>query len=363
MRISTALSAAAALGTLFVLFVPRWSTPQPGTQLGYRASSMIQWAVSEPRALAKNAPPATGTFGVDAAALADPRPVSEAYGNVQVVKDGTAGQFMALQVALTNWVAPQQGCAFCHAGADPAHLDYAADTPRKTVARTMLTMTRTLNASWSNHVAPSGVTCFTCHRGQNVPASVWYPRQSHPPRPFVARQEDWHEAASTVHDFFPDASAEEYLLQDTPAKSQAYVALAGSKAGPDIGPATFPVIFRMYEVMMQMADDIGVNCGFCHNSRAFFDWGQSTPNRWASLDGIHMTQSINRDVLLPLATSFPQTLEVVGQGQPPIIPAKDANPQPGNALANCGTCHYGSPKPLGGVDLVRDFPALTGPRP
>ena len=354
MKLSTLIAAGAAGATLFILLVPRWMTPKPGTQVGYRAGSMIQFQVSEPTAIAKNAPPKHDSYGVDQAALSDTRPATAAYSNIQVLKDQTAGEFMTLHVAITNWVAPTEGCAFCHAGPDYAPNYASDDKPQKAAARTMIRMTQTLNTDWANHVAPSGVTCYTCHRGQNVPADAWYPRQSQPPRPGIARQEDWHEAASTVHDFFPDASAEEYLLQDTKGRIQSYLALPNNTTGP----ATFPPVIRLYEVMMQMSDDIGVNCGYCHNSRAFFDWGQSSPARWAGLNGTHMTQAINRDFLLPLASTIPQTMQVVGEGRPPNIPPRAAAIQNGNALANCGTCHYGSPKPLNGVNLVHDFPAL-----
>ena len=40
------------------------------------------------------------------------------------------------------------------------------------------------------------------------------------------------------------------------------------------------VVKRLYEVMMQMSAGLGVNCTYCHNSRAFYDWGQSLPARW-----------------------------------------------------------------------------------
>jgi photosynthetic reaction center cytochrome c subunit len=188
-----------------------------------------------------------------------------------------------------------------------------------------------------------------------VPAAVWYPRAVKPPKPFVAKQEDWLQSATTVRDFFPDAGFSEYLLQNTPGHSQSYTAL------PTTGPVESVVVKRLYEVMMQMSDGIGVNCGYCHNSRAFFDWGQSTPARWAGLQGIHMTQAINNDFLLPLGAAMPQLREIHHNGRLPITPAEEANPQNGNALATCQTCHYQQPKPLAGLNLAAGYPALTAP--
>ncbi len=361
-RLGTVISVAAGLGTLFVLLVPPWHMPVPGHQLGFSASSMVQFDQTAPGAAMFDKPPASfdaAHYGVDPASLKDTRPAPDVYKNLAVTRDTTAGQFMALQVAITNWVAPTQGCAFCHQGND-----FASDAkPQKQTARVMTQMTRTLNADWRDHVGSAGVTCYTCHRGQNIPAAVWYPRAVKQPKPFVAQQEDWLQSATTVRDFFPDAGFSEYLLQNTPGHSQSYTALPAQPAdgtATGAGPAEAVVVKRLYEVMMQMSDGIGVNCGYCHNSRAFFDWGQSTPSRWIGLQGIHMTQAINNDFLLPLGTSMPQLRDIHQNGRLPITPRQEANPQNGNALATCQTCHYQEPKPLAGLNLLAGFPVLAG---
>ena len=68
-------------------------------------------------------------------------------------------------------MAPEQGCAYCHTAGE----DLSSDALyTKVVARRMLQMTRHINADWKNHVADTGVTCYTCHRGQNVPANIWF---------------------------------------------------------------------------------------------------------------------------------------------------------------------------------------------
>ena len=43
----------------------------------------------------------------------------------------------------------------------------------KVVARKMLQMTANINSQWKPHVADTGVTCYTCHRGQPVPKNTW----------------------------------------------------------------------------------------------------------------------------------------------------------------------------------------------
>jgi len=38
----------------------------------------------------------------------------------------------------------------------------------------MIQMTQKVNADWKRHVAARGVTCYTCHRGNPVPAQIWF---------------------------------------------------------------------------------------------------------------------------------------------------------------------------------------------
>jgi photosynthetic reaction center cytochrome c subunit len=338
----------AILAILFFLFVPRWRLPGPGTQLGPNASSMVQFAPTADEADAQSPRPPVLPPVAD-----DSRPATTAFHNVTVLTDLNAGDFMRLQNAMTAWVSPRQGCGFCHVDGD-----YASDArPAKQAARIMLGMTRHINADWRGHVGAAGVTCFSCHRGQPVPSEVWY--QSPPERgqAMVDRQEDYQEWARTVRNFFPNEGYEEYLLQDTQALGQSHTALPTGHASAQI------VLKRLYESMMQMSDGIGVNCGYCHNSRAFFDWRQSTPARWVGYSGITLTRDINRNYLLKLMGTLPQSRAVVGDTRTMSLPARDRWPQDGNGLADCATCHHGAPKPSAGAGLLAQVPALAGPGP
>jgi len=66
-------------------------------------------------------------------------------------------------------------CDHCHVPNPPGskeNFDFAKDSkPEKVAARTMLRMTRTINANYVSKVNEHGttVTCWTCHRGQTVP--------------------------------------------------------------------------------------------------------------------------------------------------------------------------------------------------
>ena len=38
----------------------------------------------------------------------------------------------------------------------------------------MIQMVRHLNTDWQSHIANTGVTCYTCHRGNPIPSKVWF---------------------------------------------------------------------------------------------------------------------------------------------------------------------------------------------
>ncbi len=71
------------------------------------------------------------------------------YKNVQVLGDLSVGQFTRLMVSITNWVAPTQGCAYCHNTANMAE----DSVYTKVVARRMIQMVQHINADYQPHVA------------------------------------------------------------------------------------------------------------------------------------------------------------------------------------------------------------------
>jgi photosynthetic reaction center cytochrome c subunit len=348
-RLGPALLIGAAIAFVaFVAFVPRWHAPLPGRQMGTSISSMVQFAPDPWQAAAQNVP-----APVLASVPDDPRPATSVYKNLHSLTDVNAGDFMRLQTAMTAWVSPKEGCGFCHVAGD-----YASDAkPAKEAARVMLAMTRHINTAWSTHVGAGGVTCFSCHEGQPVPRDVWFQSPPHPNPRMMGKGEDWNEAGRTVHAFFPNEGYEEYLVQATPGVAQSR---SDHPSGQTSSPA---VVKRLYEMMMQMSDEMGVNCGFCHNSRALFDWSQSTPQRWAGLGGIELTRDINRNYLLGLGDVIPESRLRLDDHQPFSIPAREQGWQSGNALASCGTCHHSAPVPTVGVGLAKSFRVLMSAAP
>jgi photosynthetic reaction center cytochrome c subunit len=100
-----------------------------------------------------------------------------------------------------------------------------------------------------------------------------------------------------------------------------------------------------YSLMMYMSDSLGVNCTYCHVTRAMGRWEQSTPQRVTAWYGIRMVRDLNNQFLIPLTSVFPDYR---------LGPTGDA---PKNG---CKTCHKGAYKPLFGVSMLGDYPELAG---
>ena len=99
-----------------------------------------------------------------------------------------------------------------------------------------------------------------------------------------------------------------------------------------------------YALMMHMSTSLGVNCTYCHNTRSFQNWEQSSPQRVTAWHGIRMVRDMNQRYLVPLASTLPKDR---------LGPAGDG------PKLNCATCHQGAFKPLYGASMVKDYPELT----
>ncbi|WP_304502387.1 photosynthetic reaction center cytochrome PufC [Aurantimonas sp. HBX-1] len=261
---------------------------------------------------------------------------SEIYANVQVLGNLTDAEFTRLMLAITEWVAPVQGCEYCHDLTSEE--GFASDALyTKVVSRTMLRMVQHINAQWAEHVAPSGVTCYTCHRGQNVPPALWYAQEEPSGDQFLGKPQAWHLEAKSVLQFFSDVPYTQYLTADP---LTANIISRDPFAGSDVPRVTTEQAENLYILMMQMSEALGVNCTYCHNSRSFVDWTQSTPFRWIAYWGIRMVRDINADYIEPLASVFP---------------ANRKGPLGDPGKVNCRTCHYGNNKPLGGYNLLEHY--------
>jgi photosynthetic reaction center cytochrome c subunit len=270
-------------------------------------------------------------------APADGPLASSVYQNVQVLKDLNVAQFTRVMLAMTQWVAPpDQSCNYCH-GANMA----SDDRYTKVVARRMLQMVRHINEDWKPHVAATGVTCYTCHRGNAVPQNVWFinPGESNETG-LIADNAGKNKPSSVAGgSSLPYDPYTAYLLEDKNIRVIANDALPGGDH------SSIKQTDRTYAFMISMSQALGVNCDYCHNTRSFAVWDTSTPKRTVAWYGIRMARDLNNKYLVPLTATFPShRLGVLGDV----------------AKVNCATCHQGVFKPLYGESMAKDYPELTG---
>src|SRR5690242_1652654 len=89
----------------------------------------------------------------------------QVFKNVQVLKGIPVDDFMETMGVMCASL--QFDCSDCHANAGTDKVDWAADTPRKRMARRMVTMVRNINQT--NFGGRQLVTCWTCHRNRDKP--------------------------------------------------------------------------------------------------------------------------------------------------------------------------------------------------
>ncbi|MDP4021291.1 photosynthetic reaction center cytochrome PufC [Methylobacterium sp. NEAU 140] len=313
--------------------------PMANEQTGFRGTGMdlIRTRAGNAELSAANVAPAPADPAEDGGQKA-----SEVYENVQVLGDLSAEQFNRLMVSITEWVSPQQGCTYCHSTENMA----SDELYQKRVARRMLQMTQHINSTWKDkHVHEAGVTCYTCHRGNPVPANIWFDTPPPEAGRFIPRNNGQNLASANVgltslpYGVFDDY----YARKDTPesvVRVNATTALPESKGKP-IQDAE-----KTFAIMITMSQALGVNCTFCHNTRSIAQWDTSTPNRVHAWYGVQMVRDVNQDYMTPLTSVFPQVR---------LGPTGDA------PKVSCATCHNGANKPLNGANVIGPYPSLAKP--
>ena len=254
---------------------------------------------------------------------------------MQVLGDLSIGEFTRLMASITEWVAPKEGCAYCHdlqnLGEDKKYT--------KVVARRMIQMTQHINADWKPHVAATGVTCFTCHRGKAVPLQVWFKA---PPQDLKSN-------------FIGDRYGQNSPMQMVGLSSLTYdpyslfllgdkaIGVGSQTALPTGHVASILQTEQTYGLMMHMSDSLGVNCTYCHNTRNFKAWEGAPPQRAVAWHGIRMARDLNNNYFEPLTKTFP---------------ANRLGPLGDVAKVNCASCHQGVYKPLYGAQMAKAYPEL-----
>jgi photosynthetic reaction center cytochrome c subunit len=108
---------------------------------------------------------AQSAAGVQPASATAPLLAEQAFKNIQALKGISAADFMGTMGIMT--AALGFDCSECHVAAGTDKVDWAADTPRKVIARRMVNMVVAINQT--NFSGRQLVTCWTCHRGRDKP--------------------------------------------------------------------------------------------------------------------------------------------------------------------------------------------------
>ncbi len=334
-RNAVAAAGAFALAAMAVILYQAERPPMTSVQRGFRGTGMDE--IYNPRFLAQKAEANVVPKYLPRLPDAGPK-AGKVYKNVQVLKDESVGNFTRLMASMTQWVAPTQGCAYCHNTANMAEDSLYT----KIVARRMIQMVQNVNANWKNHVAATGVTCYTCHRGNPVPAYTWFNN------PGPQQASGLAQATTGKNHPTPLAVAGVTSLPFDPftpfLEHDANIRVEATQALPGTDRQSIKQTEWTYSLMMHFSTALGVNCTYCHQTRSFADWTQSTPQRMTAWYGIRMVRDLNTNYLDPLASVFPAA-------------RKGENGD--TAKVNCLTCHQGVYKPLFGVSMAKDFPELT----
>jgi photosynthetic reaction center cytochrome c subunit len=328
-----------ALGLAALVLAGCERPPVTAIQNGYRGTGMEQ--VNNPRIDAQTVAANQAPANPEPASPDGPK-AGQVYQNVKVLGSLSVAEFTRHMTSITNWVSPKEGCNYCH---NPANL--AEDSKyTKVVARRMIQMTQHLNADWKQHVGATGVTCYTCHRGQPVPSQVWYAPMD---RKYAANSvmgdlAGQNKASLSVGlTSLPFDPFTPYLKEDKPIRVEGAVALR--QTGDSFNRTTTKQAEHTFALMVHMSNSLGVNCTFCHNTRNFQGWSDAPPQRTTAWHGIRMARDLNLAYLEPLTKEFP---------------ANRLGPQGDVAKVNCATCHQGVNKPLLGAQMAKAHPELLG---
>lgn len=221
------------------------------------------------------------------------------------------------------------------------------DSYQYAVGSMMIAMTQNINENWDAHVNANkqvGVTCYTCHRGQPVPSNVWFDIT-----PVTKSTDGWaaiqnRATMNSLSTSLPSDALQTYLLDTQRIGVHDLESRVAGVPGQDGYPG-IQHAERTYALMNYFANSLGVNCVFCHNSRAFYDGAQVTPQWGTASLGILMVQELNNDYIVPAGALLPEErLGPVNGDEPKVA---------------CKTCHKGYQQPLQGTNVIGDWPQLS----
>lgn len=157
MLAAAGITVVSLIGVALAASGSRISTRSPRQSNGETAPQPVLLPVAATSGLA--------AAGAQAAAQAKPQMAEDVFKNIQVLKGIPVDDFMGTMGVMS--AALGYCCSECHTGAGTDTVKWELDTPNKVTARRMVTMVTTINKD--NFAGRQLVTCWTCHRGRDVP--------------------------------------------------------------------------------------------------------------------------------------------------------------------------------------------------
>jgi len=333
MLAATRFATLAVLGATLLLAACE-RPPVDTVQRGYRGTGME--VGYNPRTVELQVPANQPPTELNPLAPDEGPKAGQVYQNVKILGDLSVANFNRHMAAITAWVSPKEGCAYCH------NVQNFADDGKytKVVARRMIEMTQKVNADWKPHVAATGVTCYTCHRGNPVPAQVWFKAEDQDKKSnFIGNLNGQNTPSRVVAgSSLPNDPFTPYLLEAKPIRVNSATALpTGNRSSIQQAEYTFAL-------MTHFSKSLGVNCTYCHNTRQIGgEWAGNPTQLVTAWHGIRMVREINNDFLVGLTDTFP---------------ANRKGPTGDVAKVNCSSCHQGAFKPLYGAQMAKNHPEL-----
>jgi len=335
----------ASVVTLPLLLTACELGPKHSTQTGYRGTGIDQ--IVDPDNIKRQVPIPANVYATPDDS--GPR-ASQTYQNVRVLGNVSTERFNHFMAQINNWVAPQagdpneQGCNYCH---NPANM--ASDEKyTKVVARRMIQMTQNINANWTSHVQQTGVTCWTCHRGNAVPQYKWASATPDPGTIWGNKRGQNTPSPTVAYASLPYDPFSSYLKDG--GVNNIRVAASSPLPSPD-HVVSIKTAEKTYGLMMHLSQSLGVNCTYCHNTGSFRAWNLSSPKRAVAWYGLRMVARNNQEYMTSLTNIFPAR-------HPGAADPYRKGPMGDVYKINCATCHQGVNKPMNGLSMRGENPVL-----
>ncbi|WP_199555941.1 photosynthetic reaction center cytochrome PufC [Sandaracinobacteroides hominis] len=329
-------AALVALAPLSLLLAGCEPGAKESSQLGPRGAGMEQVRKANLASNPETPPPSAYKLETR-----EGQKAGEVYPDLKLLGNISVEEFGLLMANITEWVVPkdappeQAGCNYCH---NPENMG-SYEKYTKTVALNMLKMTKNINVNWTDHVKQTGVTCYTCHRGKAVPEFSWSSQPDGPQGTILRNRHGQNAPVQAVGFASLPNDPNAFFLGNSEIR------VGATQVHPGSQPTGIKDAEVTYGLMMRMSGALGVNCTFCHNTHNFADWNSSRLQRQTAWYGIRMARQANEDYIQPLQTVFPKDMNRLGPMGDPM-------------KVNCQTCHQGHSKPLGGISMLADNPAL-----